>query len=56
MRPQAGAAAGVCAVDPRTADRRFQGEAGSSVKQGGSIMGLKIEIHGSKNSNILISG
>ena len=33
--PQAGTAAGACAVDRRTADRRLQGEAGFSVKQGG---------------------
>ena len=56
VRPPAGTAAGACAVDPRTADRRLQGEVGSSVKQGGSSTGLKIETYSSKNRNILISG
>ena len=56
VRPRAGTAAGACAVDRRTVDRRLQGEVGSSVKQGGSSTGLKIETYGSKNRNMLISG
>ena len=43
VRPRAGTAAGACAVDRRTADRRLHGEVGSSVMQGGSSTGLKLE-------------